>query len=214
MAENKIQQYVISITGVVIGIIFLGASFQVGIKDSGWVVLILGTFFGVTGILSFFNPTISKVLGQIMNNLVENQKRREMNQQQKSPNASPQTGTIHGNQYIDYGNRKKDEMTKSLYNKEKVEKRLKEIKIKLNKLKKLNHKEGNKIFSLLKKEVRGIIHKIYTDDSKSAEQRLIHKVFFVITSSTKESDYQEWYLEDVEELINSINIILREIDLE
>lgn len=213
MSEDKTQQYVISTIGILTGIILLIISFKVGIKNSGWIVTLFGVFFGGTGLLSFFNPTISKVLGQIMHNLVENQRKEEIRQQQFSPDKSPQAGVIHGNQYISYGTKDKEEK-KLHYNREKIEKRLNEIKKETEKLSGLNHEEGNKIFSPLKTEVRGIIHKIYSKDPKGAENRLIHHVFWMINSNTKESDYQRWYEEDVEGLIDTIVIILREIDLE
>lgn len=213
MSEDKTQQYVISTIGVLIGVILIGISYQVGISGSGWVVAIFGVFFGGAGVLSFFNPTISKVLGQIMKNMADNQERGEIHQKQTSPKSSPQTGAVHGNQYINYGSKENGE-SKHTYNKLKIETRLKEIKIELNKLVKMNHKVGNKTFSPLKKEVKGIIHKIYSDDPKTAEKRLIHNVLWIITSGTQESEYQDWYIEDVEGLIDSINIILREMDLE
>lgn len=210
MEESKKEQYITGIIGTIIGIILFVISFQMGIKESGWITAIFGLLFGGMGILSFFNPEISQILKKIMDNISENQKKEEINQKQHNPKKSPQTGIINGNQHIYY----EKETPKNNYNKEKIEKRLNEIKLKLKKLKLLNHEEGSKLFSPLKKEIKGIIHKVYSSSPEASEKRLIHKVFWMITSSTKESDYQRWYVEDVEGLIDTTEIILREMDLD
>lgn len=216
MKKAKKEQYITATISIVLGVIMLIVTLTTGIGSAGGMVTALLTLlFGGIGITSFFSPSVAEVFFHWIKNVVENQRQTETNQKQNNPVKSPQTGIIQGDQYIHYTEEKKEEsVKKNGYNKEKIEKRLLEIKSRLGDLKSMNHKEGKSTFSPLKIEVKGIIHKVYSDHAERAEKRLIHPVFFFITDSTTEQDYQDWYEEDVENLISTIDIIIREMELE
>jgi hypothetical protein len=214
MEDNKKDGYVAGTIFLLFGIVTLISAFHEGIFGAGEVTGIVGLFFSAIGGLSLAFPKVAEVLVHWARKQQQGEN-YNVSQKQHKPTNSPQTGILKGNQYIHYDIEKKEKSTKkSSYNKNKIKKRLLEIKTELNNLIKLNNGEGSKIFSPLKTEVRGIIHKIYSNNPEASEKRLIHKVFWMISSSTKEEDYQKWYIEDVEGLISTIEIILREMELE
>lgn len=98
-------------------------------------------------------------------------------------------------------------------NEGKIEKRLREIRSDLDNLRNLNYKDGESSKAALKIEIKGIIHKIYHDNPTVAEKRLIQNVFWMISNSTTDKEYQGWYLEDINNLITTIDIIIREMAL-
>jgi hypothetical protein len=209
MENSRKDGYIAGAGFAFIGIVILISAFDQGIFGSGKINGILGLFLTLIGAGSFVFPNVAEILVHWMKNQQENDK---VSQHQKNPKDSPQTGIVKGTQNIYYG--KSEDKTATNYNRSKVEKRLGEIKSELINLKKAGYKEGSDSKSSLKKEVKGIIHRVYSSNPEAAEKRLIHKVLWIASSSTTESDWQEWYIEDVEGLISTIDIILREMDLE
>lgn len=216
MVKSKTQQYTTASVGTLIGIITILFSFRIGILTlSGSIIGILGIFFGGAGILSFFNPMISNVLGQIMENINDNTyQKTEINQKQNKSINSTQIGQIKGNQTIYYGNNEPEKKVKEeKIKKTKIKKRLNEILLNLEKLKNLSFREGDLDLSNSKKEIKGIIHRVYSNNPEANEKRLISRPLYVYTSSSSDDVFQKNYLEDINELIGVINIIIRELDL-
>jgi len=214
MKDNTKDGYIAGTGLIFLGIITLVIAFGQGILSGGKITGIFGLFLTLIGIGSFVNPTIAETVVHWIRN---QQKDDSMNlsQHQNNPANSPETGIVQRDQYINYGAEKKEETEKNnSYNRERVEKRLLDIKTELNNLKKLNYKEGGSDKSMYKKEIKGIIHKVYSNNPEASEKRLIHKVLWIISASTQENEHQDWYIEDIEGLITTINIIIREMDLE
>ena len=216
MKRKKKEQYIAAIAGIILSVIMLLVTLSIKLNTIGGKLTgVFTIIFGIVGIVSFFNQNVAEVFAQWIKNITDNQERVEINQKQHKPANSPQTGVVHGDQHLHYGEGKKEEsIKKETYNKDKIDKRLNEIKSTLNKLVNVSHKEGSTKLSILKKEVKGIIRRIYADDPEANEKRLIHKVFWIITNSTKEEEYRKWYLEDVNGLIDTIDVIIREMDLD
>lgn len=208
-----------------VGYISGGVFFIVGILmtfvgfDSGWtsgkIVIVIGLILDLLGLGGLLKPnSIGSILAHYLKNVANDQERVRISQKQNKSFNSSQTGIVHGGQYNYYSEQKDKISSKKKVSQEKIRKRLKEIKLDLEKLKKLNNKEGHSSLSEIKIEVKGIIHKIYAESPDSAEKRLIQKVFWMITGSTTERDYQDWYLQDIDNYITTINVINREMDLE
>ncbi len=214
MEKKKKDQYLVAVSGVVLSIILVLITLNTGTGNIGGKITALFAFiFGCAGILSFFSENVAEIFIEWINNIATNHE-REIHQQQHKPQSSPQTGVIHGDQHIHYGTEQKSVEKENPSSRNKVKRRLIEIRSRLTGLKKVSHKEGNREFSPLKKEVKGIIHRIYSNNPQVAEKRLIHNVLWMISKDTQESDYQDWYIEDVEGLMATIDIIIREMDLD
>lgn len=149
-----------------------------------------------------------------MENMANNAERSSIDQKQTNPLNSPQTAHVHRDQNNYFGVQNDSTEKKGTYNKTKIANRLKELRETLVRLQKLDYNAGGDEFGASKKEVKGIIAKVYSGDPKDAEKRLIHKVLWAISNRTTEKEYQDWYLEDVKELITTIDIILKEMDLD
>ena len=213
MEKSKKQQYTTAVSGVLIGLILLTIWWTTDMpKSASIVILIFKIGSGGAGIISFFSPAVSEILAQIMKNLADNQEREQIHHLQHKPVNSPQTGTVQGNVNNYYGNQEGSKSKKKETNKVKIKKRLNEIKSELEKLKTVSFREGSSDKSALKKEVKGIIHNLYSENPTEHEKRLIHKPVFIYSSSSGDAEFQRDYLEDVKELISTINVILREIE--
>ncbi|MBI2047458.1 hypothetical protein HYT26_04845 [Candidatus Pacearchaeota archaeon] len=210
MEDSRKDGYIAGAILLFLSIVILIISWRQGLFGDGVITGVLGLFLGLAGIGSFISPSIAETVVHWIKGLQRAEETRISQNQNKSVN-SPQTGIIKGNQNIYYG--KDENKTEKRYNKNMVKRRLNEIKSELVGLKESNYKEGSSKESSLKKEVIGIIHRVYLNNPEAVEKRLIHKPFWIATESTKESEYQSWYLDDVNELISTIGIILREMDL-
>jgi len=206
MENSQKEGYIVGAGFLFIGIVILVTAFEQDIFGAGKIAGIFGFFLTFVGAGSFVFPNVAETL---VHWAKMQQKGERVSQNQKNPRDSPQTGIVHGDQQIYYGDKKDGK-----YNKGKVKKRLEEMRSELTELRELNCKEGSNTKSSLKRELKGIIRRVYSDNPDAAEKRLIHKVLWMISSSTKESDYQDWYIEDLEGLISTANTILREMDLE
>lgn len=204
--DNKTKDsYLVSTGFVFVGIILIYGS---GLKLD--ITLYIGIISTALGLAGFKWPKVAEILLH----WAKKQKKEAIRQQQQKPINSPQTGIVHGNMTNIYGTQTENKkLKKNSINKSKIKKRLNEIKLELENLKKLGCKEGHSNLSALKIETKGIIHKIYKNDSSSAEKRLIQKVFWMISKDTPDSAFQEWYIEDINNYITTINVINREMDL-
>ncbi len=128
MEDSKKEGNIAGAIFLLFGIIILISSFEQGIFGSGKITGIFGLFLSIAGIGSFINPNIAETIVHWIKGMQKAENIR-ISQNQHKPINSPQTGVINGNQNINYNIGKKEEPTKnSSYNKNKIEKRLSEIK--------------------------------------------------------------------------------------